>query len=875
MSSPKDYTVGWICAITTEYVAAQAFLDEKHDAPEYLAPNNKNDYTLGRIGKHNVVVAVLPMGEYGTSSATRVAEDMMHSFPNIRIGLMVGIGGGAPSKKHDVRLGDIVVSIPSNGQGGVLQYDFGKTIQNQFFSPTGFLDQPPTILRAAVNGLQAQYESEGHQLDAEVNKVLERKPRLQRKYRRPDSNSDRLYQSHIVHSSDSSSSCHPNCGDDINDVISRDPRSKEDDDPMIHYGLIASANQLMKDAMIRDKLAMEKDVLCFEMEAAGLMNHFPCLVIRGICDYADSHKTKDWQGYAAMVAAAYSKNLLYRILPQQVENETRIVNALKPLFAAMAKATDHVAQTTDRINQNMEYDKLPIARGAEFGSYMDRHEEECLSGTRTELLEDITQWAESPQGKIIFWLNGMAGTGKSTISRTVAKSLKNKKLLGASFFFKRGEGDRGNAMKFFPTITEQLVRRLPDLIPGIRKVIHEDPRVSEKSPMDQFDRLILQPLLDLSLLGNPFPPVVIIIDALDECEGEKDIRLILHLLSQLHRPTAVRLRVFLTSRPELPIRLGFSDISDHDYQHLALHEIPEKWTERDINVFLRDKFAKIRHKRKVSQHWPSDDEIQNLVTMAVPLFISAATVCLQIEKSRLEPTMHLKKLVEDQAKYATRMDKTYMPILTTLLDGQNYHGWEQQQLLHEFQDIVGIIIVLAVPLSVNTLSLFLGIEKNIISNLLESFHSVLSVPNNHDGPVRTLHLSFRDFLLCTESVFRVDESRKHSEIASYCLNTMRKHLKTNICNLEAPGTFREEIDSQSIRQCLPAELKYSCRFWAHHLVKSKDSLRRIGDSLPFLREHFLHWLEAMSLLGLISEVVGILNLLQTAISVSILDSPVI
>lgn len=152
MSDPNNYTVGWICAITCEYVAAQAFLDERHDDPTYLPPHNKNDYTLGRIGKHNVVISVLPMGSYGLVTAARVAEDMLHSFPNVRIGLMVGIGGGAPSPKHDIRLGDIVVSIPSNGQSGVLQYDFGKTIQDQAFQITGVLDQPSTLLRAAVNG---------------------------------------------------------------------------------------------------------------------------------------------------------------------------------------------------------------------------------------------------------------------------------------------------------------------------------------------------------------------------------------------------------------------------------------------------------------------------------------------------------------------------------------------------------------------------------------------------------------------------------------------------------------------------------------------------------------------------------------------------
>lgn len=328
MSDPKGYTIGWICAISTEFTAAQAFLDEKHPAPVPLSPADNNDYACGRVGKHMVVIAVLPDGEYGVSSAANVARDMLHSFPNIRIGLMVGIGGGAPSSKHDIRLGDIVVSTPRNGNSGIFHYDFGKAIQGQPFQATGVLNLPPSALRAAVSGLKSQYEINGHQLEEAVNRVLERNLRLRKKYGRPDPGSDRLYRSEVIHPLDNEASCAVACGDDLSRLIIRHERTEDEDNPAIHYGLIASANQLIKDASVRDQLAAEKDILCFEMEAAGLMNHFPCLVIRGICDYADSHKTKNWQGYAAMVAAGYARDLLYRVAPNRVENERRIDEVL-------------------------------------------------------------------------------------------------------------------------------------------------------------------------------------------------------------------------------------------------------------------------------------------------------------------------------------------------------------------------------------------------------------------------------------------------------------------------------------------------------------------------------------------------------------------
>lgn len=328
MSNPKNYTIGWICAVTTEFVAAQKLLDERHEGPEYVAPDDNNNYVLGKFGRHNVVIAVLPEGQYGLSSAASVAIHLRHSFPHIRFGLMVGIGGGAPSPKHDVRLGDIVVSAPRGEKGGVLQYDFGKTIQDQSFEMTGHLNQPPLVLLTALNGIKADYEGNGHQLDEVVKRILEKNPRLRQKYKRPEPSSDRLYKSGVIHPPRNDSSCSTACGDDPSTLIPRRERADYEDNPAIHYGLIASANQLMKDALVRDKLAAEKDVLCFEMEAAGLMNHFPCLVIRGICDYADSHKNKEWQGYAAMVAAAYAKELLCQIPPSRVEAEKTIAEVL-------------------------------------------------------------------------------------------------------------------------------------------------------------------------------------------------------------------------------------------------------------------------------------------------------------------------------------------------------------------------------------------------------------------------------------------------------------------------------------------------------------------------------------------------------------------
>ncbi|KAF6816431.1 Kinesin light chain 5, partial [Colletotrichum plurivorum] len=244
MSDLQSYTVGWICAIPTELAAARTFLDEKHATPEAVARNDNNSYTLGTIGKHNVVIAILPKREYGIAAAATVARDLVHSFPNIRIGLMVGVGGGAPSEQHDIRLGDVVVGTRDAGKGGVIQYDYGKMMQNQAFVETGSLNQPPPALLNAVAGLETEYMMQGPELDSKVEKALAPWKRLQKTHSRPPASTDRLYKPDFTHPLDSSAACSQACYANTANIVSRDERGDDEDNPAIHYGLIASANQV-------------------------------------------------------------------------------------------------------------------------------------------------------------------------------------------------------------------------------------------------------------------------------------------------------------------------------------------------------------------------------------------------------------------------------------------------------------------------------------------------------------------------------------------------------------------------------------------------------------------------------------------------------
>jgi hypothetical protein len=284
-------------------------------------------------------------------------------------------------------------------------------------------------------------------------------------------------------------------------------------------------------------------------------------------------------------------------------------------------------QNTNNIHMKLDLAKLPIAKGASFDSHMDEHNARCLANTRVELRRQIAEWAKDGNSKPIFWLKGMAGTGKSTIARSAAQSFADQHQLAASFFFKKGEGERGNATRFFTTIATDLVDHVPELIPGIWKALSADPRISERVLKDQFEKLILYPLSEIQQALSQDLARIVVIDALDECEQEEDIRVILQLLARAKDIKPVSLRILVTSRPEFPIHSSFKQMSDGTYQDLALHDVPKETIEHDIRLFLEHKLREIQVQRSLSQKWPTKDQIQALVERAVPLFIFAATVC--------------------------------------------------------------------------------------------------------------------------------------------------------------------------------------------------------------------------------------------------------
>ncbi|KAK2028243.1 pfs domain-containing protein [Colletotrichum zoysiae] len=816
MPDHSKYTIGWICAITIEYNAAHVILDETHDPPRRTAEHDNNIYTLGRIGKHNVVVIILPQGQYGLSSAAAAARDLVRSFPNVRIGLMVGVGGGAPSSEADIRLGDVVVSSPRDERGGVYQYDFGKSLQDRAFRTTGFLNQPPAALLAAVNSFKAEIQRKGPRLDEAINRALVDEPRLRRLCARPPAETDRLFRSDVVFdSSRSDADIRPEM------LVQRPDRHEHDDNPAVHYGLIASANQLMKDAVIRDKFAVEEGVLCFEMEAAGLMNHFPCLVIRGICDYSDSHKNKIWQGYAAMTAAAYAKELVCRVQQSRLESEQK----LSLLLPGLRNVELQIATLEERTNVT-KFDKLLVVEAAMYDTHHNQHEPTCHPGTRLGVMDGIRDWAEDPNNQDVYWLSGLAGTGKSTVARTLAQEFDKNHTLAGTFFFKRGNTDQNKASLLFSTIARQLVERRPDVSRFLEAEIRDCSNISSKNIREQFRRLIHQPLQKYYednfkkayfAASENTKSLILIIDAIDECAMGKDVEIVVPLLSEIAKSKVYNLKVFATSRPELPIRYAFGTIEGR-YREIRLHEISGNSVAFDIEKFLEHELEQIRRKwnrknrrqtsRQLNQDWPGYDRVKTLVNIAGRLFIFASTACRFIGDSFSSPEKQLSIIINGflasaQSPVRDRLASTYLPVLWQFKDDRNES--EQADLLCKFQNIVGTLVLLEEALSVNAIASLLDIEPIEVDQIIDPLSSAIDIPEDSDAPVKPFHLSFRDFLLGPSAGdFSIPFRKTHQKIALSCLDLLSRRwpLCFNTCRQDPRGSFsvKETILSRFIHR---------------------------------------------------------------------------
>ncbi|KAI9697547.1 MAG: hypothetical protein M1820_007746 [Bogoriella megaspora] len=626
--SYHDYTVGLICALPLEMAAARAMLDEIH--PDLaLDTHDTNAYTLGTICGHNAVIACLPAGVYGTTAAATVASRMLSTFRSIETRLMVGIGGGVPTEKHDIRLGDIVVGVPSPDYAAVVQYDLGKTLADGLFHRTGQLNKPPLSLLTAVSKLQAIHRLGGSQLPSILSKVFDEYPSMKEEYGYPGQKQDVL----------STSGC-DHVGEGRVCTVCDTPESVQrhvrfDDTPRVHYGPIASGNQVMKHARTRDQIAQQLGILCFEMEAAGLMDNFPCLVVRGICDYSDAQKNKRFQNYAALTAAAYAKELISTIPSKSAITPSTIQeNEPEPKL-----------EHRKLVMESLDFDQAE-SRRATIGK---AHLKTCKWLLQRAEFRNWLAWDAMPESNRFLWIKGKPGAGKSTLMKFTLshiERLMEKEAISISFFFNaRGTGLEKSTAGMYRSLLVQLLQKLPKLQNALDSL-----KLSNTGDW-AVDVLKERFLLALESLGQN--RLFCFVDALDECP-EDQVRDMIAFFEDLNRREAsdlIRIHVCFSSRhyPHITISTGLQLVLENQEGHSG-----------DINSYL---FTEL----KIGKSKKAQDIRAIILEKASGVFLWVVLVVRILNKEYDRGQIHaLRKRLHD---IPTELDELFKDIL--MRDGQN------------------------------------------------------------------------------------------------------------------------------------------------------------------------------------------------------------
>ncbi|THZ11416.1 hypothetical protein D6C91_09319, partial [Aureobasidium pullulans] len=522
-------------------------------------------------------------------------------------------------------------------------------------------------------------------------------------------------------------------------------------------------------------------------------------------------------------------------------------------------------------------DLLPAVYIASFDAASRQNDPLCLEDTRVEILERIVSWSNcASNDRPIFWLSGMAGTGKSTIARTIALKFQEEERVFASFFFARDNAASVSARDFFTTIAKQLATSGdPALREKICAAIQNNSDIAHKAQRLQWQRLVLKPLTQLHEECQTLRDrrlAVIVIDALDECDRQDDIREILRIICGCRGLDPARLRIIITSRPETPIRLGFEDMPHILHQTLSLDDVSHEIVNADLTVFFNHWLKDVRRRHGgLSTDWPGADSVASLVAKCEGLFIYAATLSLfLLQKPQLCNERLNRIMEEDQVSsntYLEPLDRMYLTILRVSIDDTSALSDHEREILQErFDHVVGSIVVLQDGISAEALALLLRMPTMNVAGTLHNLHSVIRY--FQDGrAIRLLHESFREFITnpqrCTEPRFYVDSKRAHEKLLNDCLETLKVHLKQDVCNARDPAATIEELQPNAASQrCqLLPHVQYACSNWHEHGQKSGLDLGNHGQLSEFFYTHFLHWIEAMCWMGKLAKAVGCVSTL--------------
>jgi hypothetical protein len=513
-----------------------------------------------------------------------------------------------------------------------------------------------------------------------------------------------------------------------------------------------------------------------------------------------------------------------------------------------------------------------------------------LEGTRLDILDRIYQWIDNEDSEIqyfpdlgggvssvvedasehsrLFWINGSAGTGKTTIASTIAEACGRRGILGASFFCSRDDAECSNPKLIFPTIAYQLGQFFTPFDAQVTRALKLNPEIGYASVPFQLEELIVKPL---RAVRNILPSCVIVLDAVDECKDDHATSIILSSLSH-HVADLLPLKILLTSRPERNITKAFkSSQLGSATQRLILHEVSLDIVQSDIERYLISSLAQVKESYELQSPWPLEADIQALAYLSFGLFIFAATSVKFIDdRNYSNPRGQLTDLICNSPKVAEssssphrHLDQLYTQVLTHAFPNMS------PSLAGRLKMVLGSIVLLQHPLSSSALETLLNLRGGTVRETLIHLHSVIIVPEDDIQVIRLLHPSFFDFITnptrCRNPNFIINSMTQHTLLARACLTTM-KELKRDICGIRNPSILNNEVKDLRTRlvRHIPPQLRYACRHWAFHLEHAMVSDLLLDAIKVFSSKYLLYWVEVCGLLGELQTAILALEAAQQA-----------
>ncbi|KAF9791107.1 hypothetical protein BJ322DRAFT_1104775 [Thelephora terrestris] len=574
------------------------------------------------------------------------------------------------------------------------------------------------------------------------------------------------------------------------------------------------------------------------------------------------------------------EDLQVAVVDYQMARQTMIYN--QELKSIARPRLDYILYFYDHslirsIPSSAEAAVLNHFRSARQAEYRHGDRNGCLRGTRGAILDEIELWSYDFYKPSVYWLNGLAGTGKSTIAQTISERTFADGRLGASFFCSRDFEDRSNLKSIFPTLAVQLARNYPKFRSIFVPLIQADPEIVHESLYGQMNKLVVQPLVESSV------STVIVIDALDECKDEEPASAILSVLGQFVAQIP-KVKFFVTGRPEPRIREGFRlPLLAEATDVFVLHEVESSRVNSDIRLFFGHKFSEIRSRRRGMDGWPTAEQQGLLCERTGGLFVHAIATVRFIDQKNVNPKEQLVRLLRSpdsrfegkiKFKVNTTLDSLYITIL------QEAFGDDDPEGDPRVRSVLAAVILAMNPLSPATIATLLSIDTEDVFPLLSSLHSLLVLREDVDHPVRPFHKSFPDFIVdptrCINQRFHISPPAHHAEFLLGCLETMNRRLEKNMCKLPDGVTNSEVADlRERTEQYIDEGLQYACQSWHKHLIHTTPvhSPEIVPVLRRFLEEKFPFWLEVLSVLGTAREAVDALTAAEQWLDTSPTPTP--